>query len=102
MKKCTTMPEVREEIDRVDRAIVPLLVERLGYIKLAGHIKQDRDTVRDDWRIEDVISKVIASTQSCDGDVQMTEDVYRFLIEWSINHEFDVYDDLNLKDEKSA
>ncbi len=102
MKKCTTMSEVREEIDRVDRAIVPLLVERLGYIKLAGHIKQDRNAVRDDWRIEDVISKVIASTQSCDGDEQMAEDVYRFLIEWSIKHEFDVYDSLKLKDENSA
>lgn len=102
MKKCTTMPEVREEIDRIDRAIVPLLVERLGYIKLAGHIKQDRDTVRDEWRVEDVISKVIASTQSCDGDEQMSEDVYRFLIEWSINHEFEVYDNVSLKDEKLA
>lgn len=102
MKKCTTMPEVREEIDRIDRAIVPLLVERLGYIKLAGHIKQDRDTVRDEWRVEDVISKVMASAQSCNGNQQMTEDVYRFLIEWSIRHEFDVYDAIKSKDEKTA
>lgn len=102
MNKCTTMPEVREQIDRVDRAIVPLLVERLEYIKQAGHIKNDRNTVRDNWRVEDVIAKIISTTQACEGDVQMTEDVYRFLIEWSINHEFDVFDNLSEKNEETG
>lgn len=102
MNKYTTMPEIREQIDRVDRAIVPLLVERLEYIKQAGHIKKDRNAVRDNWRVEDVISKVIATTQSCQGDVQMTEDVYRFLIEWSINHEFDIFDNLTEKSEETG
>lgn len=94
MKKCTTMTEIREEIDRVDRSIVPLLVERLGYIKQAGHTKKDRGTVRDDWRIEDVIAKILSTTRDCEGDQRMAEDIYRFIIEWSISHEFDVYDDI--------
>ena len=55
------MSDVRAEIDRVDREIVPLLLERLEYIKQAGHIKTDRDTVRDEWRIEDVVSKAKAT-----------------------------------------
>jgi len=102
MKKCTTMAEIREEIDRVDRDIVPLLVERLGYIKQAGFIKKDRDTVRDNWRIEDVISKVIATSKANAGDEKMTEDLYRFLIEWSINHEFDVFDALEELNKKAG
>ena len=101
MKKCTTMPEIREQIDRVDQAIVPLLIERLEYIKQAGHIKQNRNTVRDEWRVEDVISKVIATTKAGDGDEKMTEEIYRFIIELSINHEFDVYDSL-AKSKKKA
>ncbi len=100
MKKCTTMPEIRKEIDRVDRIITPLLVERLEYIKQAGHIKNDRNSVRDEWRIEDVISKVITTAQSCDGDIKMAEDVYRFIIEWSINHEFEIYDSLTKNNEE--
>lgn len=102
MKKCTTMPEIREQIDRMDRAIVPLLIERLEYIKQAGHIKQDRNAVRDDWRVEDVISKVIATTKAGGGDERLIEEIYRFIIELSINHEFDVYDSLEKSKKKTG
>ncbi|NVJ99067.1 MAG: chorismate mutase [Alphaproteobacteria bacterium] len=87
------MSEIREEIDRVDRLIVPLLLERLGYIAQAGHIKTSRDTVRDEWRVEDVVAKVRAEAISCKGNEQYIEEIYRHLIEWSINHEFDVWDE---------
>ncbi|MBL4790104.1 MAG: chorismate mutase [Kordiimonadaceae bacterium] len=86
------MKEIREEIDRVDTLIVPLLLERLNYIAQAGHIKLDRDTVRDNWRIEDVVSKAKTSGAVLGGDTKYIEDIYRHLIEWSINHEFDVWD----------
>ena len=92
------MSEVREEIDRVDQLIVTLLVERLGYIEQAGLIKQDRDTVRDEWRIEDVVTKVKAACAAEGGNLEMIEDVYRFLINWSIEHEFIIYDKDNSAD----
>lgn len=95
MKQCTNMTDLREQIDRVDREIVPLLLERLGYIAQAGHIKKDRDTVRDNWRVEDVVSKVKAEAAKTGGDEAYIEAVYRHLIEYSINHEFDVWDDAN-------
>lgn len=92
MKQCKDMTEVREEIDRVDRLIVPLLLERLSYIAQAGHIKSDRETVRDNWRVEDVVSKARATAANLNGNEGYIEDVYRHLIEWSINHEFGVWD----------
>jgi isochorismate pyruvate lyase len=95
LKQCQNMSEVREEIDRVDREIVPLLLERLEYIKQAGHIKADRGTVRDEWRIEDVVSKAKAAAASQDGNTSYIEDIYRHLIEWSIAHEFVVWDAVN-------
>lgn len=95
MKKCETMSDVRVEIDRLDRLIVPLLLERLHYIKEAGHIKTERDAVRDDWRIEDVVCKVKAEATKIGGDTHYIEDVYRHLIEWSIQHEFGVWDEVN-------
>ena len=91
------MKEVREEIDRVDQLIVPLLLERVGYIAQAGGIKQDRDTVRDPWRIEDVVSKAKAAAAEAGGNEDYIEDIYRHLIEWSISHEFVVWDDINKK-----
>ncbi|WP_262691682.1 chorismate mutase [Kordiimonas aestuarii] len=96
MKQCQNMSEVRAEIDRVDRLIVPLLLERLEYIKQAGHIKPKRDAVRDEWRIEDVVSKAMGTANSLGGNSAYIEDIYRHLIEWSIAHEFDVWDDVNV------
>lgn len=92
MKQCRNMAEVREEIDRVDRLIVPLLLERLEYIAQAGHIKESRDIIRDEWRVEDVVSKAKTAAANLDGNEQYIEDIYRHLIEWSINHEFGVWD----------
>jgi len=97
LKNCQNMKEVREEIDRVDQLIVPLLLERLGYIAQAGNIKQERDAVRDAWRIEDVVAKVKSAAQMVDGNSVYIEEIYRHLIEWSINHEFVVWDDVNNK-----
>ena len=89
------MTELRAEIDRVDRLIVPLLLERIGLITQAGHIKTDRGTVRDNWRVEDVVSKVIAEAKKQGDDADYIEAIYRHLIEYSINHEFDVWDDVS-------
>ncbi|MEM8800321.1 MAG: chorismate mutase [Pseudomonadota bacterium] len=100
-KSCVTMAEVREEIDRVDRLIVPLLLERLEYIRQAGHIKPRRDQVRDPARIEDVVAKAkktaAAMTDSTTSlhaiHEKYVDEIYRHLIEWSIAHEFVVFDD---------
>ncbi|UTW56900.1 chorismate mutase [Kordiimonas sp. SCSIO 12610] len=86
------MPEVRAEIDRIDREIVPLLLERLEYIAQAGHIKADRNTVRDEDRVEDVVQKALTTAEKLNGNATYIEDVYRYLIEWSINYEFGVWD----------
>lgn len=87
------MIDVRRNIDRVDRALVELLAERISYIEQAGHIKPGRDTVRDPERIEDVVSKVLAHGAAFQLPDGYLNDVFRHLIDWSIAHEFDVYDE---------
>lgn len=89
---CETMADVRRNIDRVDRALVTLLAERISYIEQAGHIKPERGTVRDPERIEDVISKVLKAGEGHALPAGYLEDVFRHLIEWSIAHEFTVFD----------
>jgi len=49
---CTTMAEVRQGVDALDRALVALLAERQGYMDAAARIKTDRHVVRDVARIE--------------------------------------------------
>lgn len=89
---CRSMADIRREIDRLDRSLITLLAERLTYIERAGHIKQDRNTVRDEARINDVLSKVKASCQREAFPYTIAEPVWRTLMDGCIAHEFDVFD----------
>ncbi len=93
--QCQSMADVRREIDRVDRALVRLLAERLTYIERAGHIKKDRAVVRDEARINDVLAKVKAACEHAGFPPEIAEPVWRALMEGSIAHEFDVFDELS-------
>lgn len=92
---CASMTDIRREIDRIDRALVRLLAQRLTYIERAGHIKADRKTVRDEARITDVLMKVKANCAREDFPYSIAEPVWRQLMEGCIAHEFDVFDEVN-------
>ena len=86
------MAEVRAEIDALDREIVALLADRLHYIEEAARLKQSREQVRDEARIEDVLNKVKAVAQRLDIDTKVVATTYRALIEACIAHELDAFD----------
>ena len=90
--ECTTMEEVRQGVDALDRALVALIAERQRYMDAAARIKPDRDAVHDDARIEDVVAKVLAAAQAHHLSPDIAEPVWRTLIDRCIAHEFGVYD----------
>lgn len=86
------MTDVRAGVDAVDRELVRLLVVRQGYMAAAARIKPNREAVRDEERIEEVVSKVLAEAQRAGLSPAIAEPVWRELIERCIAHEFDVWD----------
>jgi len=58
-----SMADVRYEVDRLDEALVQLLVERQSFMDAAARIKAGRNVVHDRARIEDVITKVLAKAK---------------------------------------
>ena len=48
--------------------------------------------VHDDWRIEDVVAKVLAASQEAGLSPAIAEPVWRKLIAQCIAHEFGVWD----------
>lgn len=94
-RSCSSMGELRLEIDLLDRVIVELLSVRQGFMEQAADIKQDRDLVRDDSRIEDVVAKVMTHAEKVGAHPGFIENLYREMIEWSINYEMEVFDDIN-------
>lgn len=91
---CTTMAEVRQGVDALDRALVALLAERQGYMDAAARIKPDRGVVRDEARIEDVVTKVKAAAREAGLSEAIAEPVWRTLIDRCIAYEFGVWDRL--------
>lgn len=89
---CGSMTEVRDGVDRLDRALAALIAERSRYMEAAARIKPSRDVVRDEDRIEDVITKVKATARDIGLPVEIAEPVWRELVERSISYEFDVWD----------
>ena len=87
------MLAVRDEIDRLDRALVQLLSERQRYIERAAEIKSERAAVRDEARIEDVIGKVMAEARRAGLNLEIAEPVWRTLVERSIAYEFKAFDE---------
>jgi isochorismate pyruvate lyase len=89
---CIDMKDVRGQIDRLDRVLVGLLFERQGYIERAAEIKQDRNVVHDDARIEDVVAKVLVEAKRVGLSAAIAEPVWRTLIARCIAHEFEKFD----------
>jgi len=82
------MKEVREEIDLIDRELVLLLSRRQKCIEMAAMVKNDKDLIIDNERIEEVITKVTKFGDSCGLEKEISEPLWRKLIDLSIQHEF--------------
>ena len=91
---CTTMAEVRQGVDAIDRMLVELLAERQGYMDAAARIKTDRGVVRDVARIEEVVARVKAAAREAGLSEAIAEPVWRTLIDRCIAYEFGVWDKL--------
>ncbi len=101
-EECQTMIEVREGVDALDRELVALLVKRQAYMCAAARIKQDRDAVHDEARIEDVVAKVIAEAEKQGLSKNIAEPVWRKLIECCIAFEFGEWDGQRAANKQSA
>ena len=86
VKPCSTMLEVRREVNALD-VLVPLLVERVGYMTQAARIKQDPAQVRDEARIQAIVDRVREQTLAEGGDADVMEAIYRSLMEACIAYE---------------
>lgn len=89
-----TMGDVRHEVDRIDRLLVELLVERQSFMDAAARIKGHRKAVLDRPRIEDVIAKVKAESLRQGLSPAIAEPVWRTLIDRCIAYEFESFDRL--------
>lgn len=84
---CSSLEEVRENIDRIDNEIIKLIAERTTYVVQASSFKKDEAGVKDSARVEKVIAKVRAKAVEYDANQDMVEALYREMISRFINME---------------
>lgn len=85
--KCESLEQVRENIDRLDRQIVPLLAERAGYVEQAARFKETKAKVVDTDRIEAIVLKVRHLAMEEGTSPDLIENIYRAMIDAFIIHE---------------
>ncbi|MGA0540889.1 chorismate mutase [Neotabrizicola sp. VNH66] len=86
--ECTTMAELRAEIDRLDEDLVRLFAERAGYIDRAAQIKAGVDLpARITSRVEEVVANVRRHAAAHGLPPELVEKLWRRLIDWSIARE---------------
>jgi isochorismate pyruvate lyase len=78
---CASLDEVRSNIDRIDKTIVPLLAERAAYVAEAAKFKSSQSTVVDVSRVERIIARVRAMAEENGADPDLIERLYRGMIE---------------------
>lgn len=87
-KDCFEMSEVRDEIDRIDRALVDLIAQRFGYVDRAWQIKQDgTEGAVVPWRIQQVIDRVTMRAEQRGVSPALIEALWRQMIGWFIQYE---------------
>ncbi len=85
---CTSMEELRAQIDRLDRDLIGLLVERASYIDRAIDLKGPQGMpARIPERVEEVVENVKAEAEANGLDPALVETLWRHLINWSIARE---------------
>lgn len=85
--ECQTKEDVRNEIDRVDKALVTLFAERHSYVTRMAQLKTDPHEAYVPDRIEAVIRKIRAQAETLELDEDQAELIWRALINWNVNYE---------------
>lgn len=87
IKKCTTLEEVREEIDKIDDQLVELISDRSHLIRQAAAFKNSVDEVKAEDRIEFILQKVRHKAIQADVSPNMISELFSIMIDEMVETE---------------
>jgi isochorismate pyruvate lyase len=87
--ECANREDIRREIDRLDQALVAMLVERFGYVRRMSEIKSDPAEALVESRVSDVLAHVTALARDKGLDVELARELWTRLMDWNIAWEHD-------------
>lgn len=84
---CNTKDDVRDELDRIDQALLNLFAERHRYVTRMAEIKTDPHEAYDPARIGAILSKQRKRADELGMDEDQAELIWKTLIDWNVNYE---------------
>ena len=87
IKQCTSLEEVRSEIDKLDDAIVELIAKRNSYIKQAAAFKESIQEVKAPERIDAVLQRVRQKALSLNLSPNLISELYKIMINEMVESE---------------
>ena len=80
-KECTSLEDVRNEIDKIDLKIVDLMAARNNYIKQLAHFKDSVEKIKEESRIDAVINRVRAHGIEQGLSPNLIEEIFHIMID---------------------
>lgn len=87
MQKCTSLKEVRDQIDIIDDKLVELIAERSHYIRQAAAFKNSIAEVKAEERIEFIMQKVRKKAIALGINPNMISELFRIMIDEMVESE---------------
>jgi len=88
--ECTSLDEVRIEIDKIDHQIIQLFSERMKYVEAVVSYKNDEEGIIAEDRKNHVIHERSKWAKEAGLDPSTIEQMYTLLIEHNIRHEMEL------------
>ncbi|MBN1935178.1 MAG: chorismate mutase [Anaerolineae bacterium] len=85
--ECTSLSDVRAEIDRIDQQIVNLIGQRAGYVRVAARFKTSAADVRAAERVEAMLRQRRIWAEEIDLSPDLIERLYRESVAHFTQHE---------------
>ena len=87
IKQCTSLEDVRSEVDKLDDAIVELIAKRNSYVKQAAAFKESIEEVKAPERIDAVLQRVRQKALSLNLSPNLISELYKIMINEMVESE---------------
>ncbi len=80
MKKCNSLKEVRDEIDKIDEALVELISQRSHLVRQAAAFKNSIEEVKAQDRVDFILQRVRQLAIKKEVSPNMIADLFKIMI----------------------
>lgn len=87
IKKCSSLDEVREEIDKIDDSIVELISKRSHLVRQAASFKNSIEEVKAEDRVDFILQKVRHAAIQADVSPNMISELFKIMIDEMVETE---------------